>query len=98
MKKLTLLVLIAACFYLNYTNPKLSVHQAELTARINAEEALPEDVYDQVWQEVDFSNLLLCSVTKTTVGSKLISIGCLGKIKVINGKWVKDTAKKYQRD
>lgn len=96
MKKFILLILIAAVVYLNYTNPKLADHQIKMLNSLTTTGEIPEGVQAQIWQDINFSNFLVCSVTKTTLDSKIITIGYLGKVKVINGKWVEDTGKRHQ--
>jgi hypothetical protein len=95
MKKIILLILIAAVVYLNYANPKLADHQAKMLSSLSAAGEIPEGVQDKIWQDVDFSNFLILSVTKTTLDSKMITIGYLGKVRLINEAWAEDTSKRY---
>jgi len=39
---------------------------------------------------------MVCSATKTTLDSKLISFGYLKEVKLINDQWISATAKKLQ--
>ena len=55
-----------------------------------------EEQFAQAMKDVDFSNFMVCSATKTSEDSKLITFGYLKKTKVMNDKWLKDTVQKLQ--
>ena len=96
MKKLLLLIIVGGLVYLNYTNPTREDHEELLLAEMQALGPVSEGQFEQALKDVDFSNFMVCSATKTSEDSKLISFGYLKKTKVMNDKWLKDTAQKLQ--
>lgn len=96
MKKLIMFAIIGGLVYLNYVNPKLAAHQSALLDSLNQAGGVSEEFRDQVWRDVDFSNFIICSVTKTVLDSKMISIGYLNKVKVVNNQWAEEIVKKYE--
>jgi uncharacterized protein (DUF302 family) len=96
MKKLILLIIIAGLVYLNYTTPKYADHQAALLSKITRAGGIPEAAQPLLWKDSDYTNFMVCSVVKTTEESKLVSIGYLKKVKVVNDKWAAEMVKKFQ--
>jgi hypothetical protein len=91
MKKLLFLIIAAGLVYLNYTNPTREEHEELLLAELQALGPVSEEQFDRALQEIDFSNFMVCSATKTSVDSKMISIGYLNKTRLVNDQWVKQT-------
>ena len=96
IQKLIFLAFIAATVYLNYTNPKLADHQALLAEELQKTGYIPVEIQEKIFQNIDFSNFLVCSVTKTVDDSKMISLGYLKQVKLINKNWVQDVRKEYR--
>jgi hypothetical protein len=96
MKKLLFLIIVAGLVYLNYNNPQRADHEALLLAEMRKNGPVTEEQFTQVMKDVDFSNFMVCSATKTSEDSKFISFGYLKKTKVMNEKWLKDTAQKLR--
>jgi hypothetical protein len=96
LKKLILFAVVGGLVYLNYTNPPRADHEALLLAELQELGPVSEEQFTQAMREVDFSNFMVCSATKTSEDSKLITFGYLKKTKVMNDKWLKDTAQKLQ--
>lgn len=96
MKKLLFLIIAGGLVYLNYTNPTREDHEALLRAEMQARGPVSEEQFVQTLKDIDFSNFMVCSATKTSVDSKMISLGYLNKVKLINDQWIKETARKLQ--
>ncbi len=96
-KRIILFALIAGLVYLNYTTPKIEDHKALLLAQLQQGYPIPEEMQQNIWKEVDYSNFMVCSFMKTKEDSKMISSGYLKKVKLINTKWVQDTRAKLQQ-
>lgn len=96
-KRMILFALIAGLVYLNYTTPKIEEHKAVLLAQLQQGSPLPAELQQSLWQDLDYSNFMVCSFIKTKEGSKMISSGYLKKVKIINSTWVKETKEKLQR-
>jgi hypothetical protein len=96
LKKLILFVVVGGLVYLNYTNPTRADHEALLLANMQALGPVSEEQFAQALKEVDFSNFMIGSATKTSVDSKMISLGYLKKVKLVNDQWLKETARKLQ--
>jgi hypothetical protein len=96
IKKIIFLAIIAGIVYLNYTNPKESDHRALLLAELESSGAVPVEVQEKIFRDVDFSNFLICSTTKTVDDSKLISYGYLKQVKLSNTSWAETVRKKYR--
>ena len=96
MKKLLFLIVAAGLVYLNYTNPPRQDHEALLLTELRKSGPVSEEQFTQVMKDVDFSNFMVCSATKTSEDSKLITFGYLKETKVMNDKWLKDTVQKLQ--
>lgn len=96
-KRIILFTLIAGLVYLNYTTPKIEDHKALLLAQLQQGYPIPEEMQQNIWKEIDYSNFMVCSFMKTKEDSKMISSGYLKKVKLINTKWVQDTRAKLQQ-
>ena len=96
MKKLIFLILAAGLVYLNYTNPTREDHEELLLAELQAVGPVSDEQFETALKSVDYSNFMICSATKTTADSKMISLGYLKKTKLINDRWVKETMEKLQ--
>lgn len=96
MIRLILLILVAGLVYLNYTNPTEQQHKQAILAELQQAYPIPEELQEQLWRQVDFSNFMVCSFMKTTLDSKMISTGYLEKVKVVNDQWLKETRQKLQ--
>jgi hypothetical protein len=96
MTKLILFALVAGLVYLNYTNPTREDHEALLRAELQALGPVSEEQFAQATADIDFSNFMVCSATKTSVDSKMISLGYLKEVKLVNAQWSKETAQKFQ--
>lgn len=93
-KRMILFALIAGLVYLNYTTPKIEEHKAVLLAQLQQGAPLSEELQQKIWQDIDYSNFMVCSFMKTKQDSKMISSGYLKKVKIINPTWVKETKEK----
>jgi len=96
-KRMILFALIAGLVYLNYTTPKIEDHKALLLAQLQQGAPLSAEVQQRIWQDIDYSNFMVCSFMKTKEDSKMISSGYLKKVKIINPKWLKETKEKLQQ-
>lgn len=97
MKKMLLLLLAGAVVYLNYSNPPRENHEAFLLDALQARTPLSEEQADKVLGDIDFSNFMICSVTKTSLDSKLITIGYLNRVTLYPGQWLEDTVTALQK-
>lgn len=95
-KKLILLIIVAGVVYLNYTNPKREEHEALLRAELQKNGPVSEEQFAAVMKDVDYSNFMICSATKTSLDSKMLSYGYLKKTKFVNAEWLKETTQKIQ--
>lgn len=89
--RIILFALIVGVVYLNYTTPKIEDHKAFLLAQMQQSYPIPQNMQEQIWKDVDYSNFFVCSFMKTRLDSKMISSGYLKKVKLINPKWVEET-------
>jgi hypothetical protein len=96
MKKLILLIIVSGLVYLNYTNPPRQDHEALLLNELRKSGPVSEEQFAQAMKDVDFSNFMVCSATKTSEDSKIITFGYLKKSKLVNDKWIKDATQKLQ--
>lgn len=96
-KRMILFALIAGLVYLNYTTPKVEDHKALLLAQLQQGYPLSAESQQRIWQDLDYSNFMICSFMKTKEGSKMISSGYLKKVKIISPGWVKETREKLQQ-
>lgn len=96
LKRLILFALIGGLVYLNYTTPKIEDHKALLLKQLQQGYPLTEEMQENIWRDVDYSNFFVCSFMKTKAESKMISSGYLKKVKLINTKWVEETRAKLQ--
>ena len=98
LTRIVLFLLVVGLVYLNYTNPKIEDHQAFLLAELQQSYPVSEEMQEQIWREVDYSNFMVCSFTKTKdIGSTMISAGFLKKVKLIDDEWVNKIKVKLQR-
>lgn len=97
LKKLIILALIGGLGYLNYTNPKEADHRAFLMAELEKTGPVPTEYQDAIWGKVDYTSFFICSTTKTTIGSVMISTGYLKKLKLVNDKWTTEARKELDR-
>lgn len=86
--RLIIFILIAGLGYLIYTAPKVEDHKAFLLAELEQTYPIPDEMKEQIWREVDFSNFFVCSFMKTTTGSTMVTSGFMKKIKLIDTEWV----------
>ena len=96
MKKLLFLIIAGGVFYLNYTNPTREDHEELLFTELQAFGPVSEEQFDKVLKDIDFSNFMVCSATKTTLDSKVLSFGYLKKTKMVNTAWAGQTMQKLQ--
>ena len=96
IKKLIFLAFIAGIVYLNYTNPKLADHRALLAEELQTAGHVSAQMQEKIFQNIDFSNFLVCSVTKTVDDSKMISLGYMKKVKLVNQSWLQDVRKQHR--
>ena len=87
LKRLVIFVFIVGLVYLNYTTPKIEDHKAFLLSQLKQSYPVPEDMQERLWKEVDYSNFLVCSFMKTSVGSTMISYGFLKKVRLVDTEW-----------
>ena len=97
LTRFILFALVIGLVYLNYTTPKIEDHQAFLLAELEQSYPVPEEMRERLWAEVDYSNFLVCSFMKTSVGSTMISSGFMKKIKLVDTEWVDKVKVKLQR-
>jgi len=93
-KKLIFFALLGGLFYLNHTNPTREDHEALLLNELRKLGPVSEEQFATTLNEIDYSNFMVCSATKTTLDSKLISFGYLQKVKLVNDVWGKQTMQK----
>jgi len=96
MKKLLFLIIAGGLFYLNYTNPTREDHEEFLLAEMQALGPVSEEQFAQATKDIDFSNFMVCSATKTSLDSKMITLGYLKEVKLVNDKWIRETVQKLQ--
>jgi hypothetical protein len=96
-KRMILFALIAGLVYLNYTTPAVEEHKTLLLAQLQQGYPLPAELQQKIWQDLDYSNFMVCSFMKTKEDSKMITSGYLKKVKIINSTWVKETREKLQQ-
>ncbi len=89
--RIVIFALIVGLVYLNYTTPKIEDHKAALLAELELQGEIPQELQDQLWRNIDYSNFMVCSFMKTTVGSVMISTGYLKKVNIVNNKWAEET-------
>ena len=94
MKKLLFLIIAGGLVYLNYTNPQRADHEALLLAELRKNGPVSEEQFASVMKDVDFSNFMVCSATKTSVDSRIITYGYLKKTKLVNDQWLKQAGQK----
>lgn len=97
MKKLLFLIIAAGVVYLNYTNPTREEHEAFLLAEMKAMGPVSTEEFAQALKDVDFSNFMVCSATKTTLDSKMISLGYRKEVKLVNDQWVGAAMEKLKK-
>lgn len=95
-KKLIFFALIGAVVYLNHTNPTREDHEALLLAELQKLGPVSEEQFAAATKDIDYSNFMVCSATKTSLESKMISLGYVKKVKLVNDVWTRETMKKIQ--
>jgi hypothetical protein len=96
MKKLLFLIIAGGLVYLNYTNPTREDHEEFLLAEMQALGPVSEEQFAKATRDIDFSNFMVCSATKTSLDSKMITLGYLKEVKLVNDKWIRETVQKLQ--
>ena len=96
MKKLLFLIIAGGLVYLNYTNPTREDHDEFLLAELQALGPVSDEQFAQATKDIDFSNFMVCSATKTSLDSKMITLGYLKKVKLVNAKWISETVQKLR--
>ena len=96
MKKLLFLIIAGGLVYLNYTNPTREDHEELLLAELQALGPVSEEQFAQATKDIDFSNFMVCSATKTALDNKMITLGYLKKVKLVNAKWISETVQKLR--
>ena len=96
MKKLLFLIIAGGLVYLNYTNPTREDHEELLLAEMQALGPVSEEQFAHALKDVDFSNFMVCSATKTTLDSRLISFGYLKEVRLVNDQWIRETVRNLQ--
>jgi hypothetical protein len=97
MKKLLFLIIAGGLVYLNYTNPTREEHEVFLRTEMQAMGPVSDEQFEKMLKDVDFSNFMVCSASKTTLDSRIISFGYLKEIRLINDQWVKANFEKLQK-
>jgi len=97
LSRFIIVVLIAGLGYLIYTTPKIEDHKAFLLTELQQTYHLSDEMQEQIWKEVDYSNFFVCSFMKTSVGSTMITSGFLKKVKLIDTEWVDKVKTRLQR-
>ena len=88
LSRFIMFLLMAGLGYLIYTTPKIEDHKAFLLAELQQTYPIPDEMQEQIWKEVDYSNFFVCSFMKTSVGSTMVTSGFLKKVKLIDTQWV----------
>lgn len=88
LSRFIFVVLIAAVGYLIYTTPKIEEHKAFLLDELQQTYPISDEMQEQLWTELDYTNFFVCSFMKTTVGSTMVTSGFLKKVKLIDTQWV----------
>jgi len=96
MKKLLFLIIAGGLVYLNYTNPTREDHEELLLAELQALGPVSEEQFAKATRDIDFSNFMVCSATKTSLDSKMITHGYLKEVKLVNDKWIRETVQTLQ--
>jgi hypothetical protein len=96
MKKLLFLIIAAGVVYLNYNNPTREDHEALLYEEMRALGPISDEQFARALKDVDFSNFLVCSATKTALDSKMISFGYLKEVQLKNPQWIQETMNKLR--
>ena len=98
LTRIVIFLLVVGLVYLNYTNPKIEDHQAFLLAELQQSYPIPEETREQILREIDYSNFMVCSFMKTKdIGSTMISLGFMKKVKMIDTEWVNKVKASLQR-
>jgi hypothetical protein len=94
IKKLIFFAIIGGLVYLNYTNPKREDHEAVILAALQRSGPVSAEQFAAALKDVDFSNFMVCSATKTTLDNKVITFGYRKKVELKNDAWVRQTMQK----
>ena len=97
LTRIVIFLLIVGLVYLNYTNPKIEDHQTFLLAELQQSYPVPEEMQERLWEQIDYSNFMVCSFMKTREGSTMISYGFLKNVKLVDTEWVDKVKKTLQR-
>jgi hypothetical protein len=88
LSRFIIVILIAGLGYLVYTTPKVEDHKAFLLDELQQTYPISDEMQEQIWKEVDYSNFFVCSFMKTSTGSTMVTSGFLKKVKLIDTEWV----------
>lgn len=88
LSRFIIFLLMAGVGYLIYTAPKIEDHKAFLLTELQQTYPISDEMQEQIWREVDYSNFFVCSFMKTTVGSTMVTSGFMNKVKLIDTQWV----------
>jgi hypothetical protein len=87
MKKLILLILVAAVGYLAYSNPDFDTHKAVIGEQLPGRDmSYARDEADR-FRDLDYSNFLIASATKDSVKMTMVSYGFFGRVKIVDEDW-----------
>lgn len=95
--RMVVLALVAGLVYLHATNPTELDHQEAILALLEPAWPLSEELQDEIWRTVDYSNFLVCSFMKTSADSKMITTGYLHRIELVNNRWLQETRQNLQK-
>ena len=87
MKKFLFLLLVVAAVCYHY-NPPLEDHINALTANVPEDMSFSEGMSDKIRENLDFTNLYVASATKDKLRLSIVTFGFLGKVRIINEKWL----------
>lgn len=96
MKKLLFLIIAGGLVYLNYNNPTREDHETLIYQEMRAIGPVSDEQFEQAMKNIDFSNFMICSATKTALDSRMITFGYMKKVELKNPGWVQETASKLQ--
>jgi hypothetical protein len=87
VKKLLLLIVIAAMGYAAYTNPDMIDHQDAISSQLPGPQYYSDEQNAERFKDLDYSNFLVASATKDTVELTMVSDGFFGRVTVVNEDW-----------
>mgnify|MGYP001825755121 CR=1 FL=1 len=97
LKRFVIFIFIVGLVYLNYTTPKIEDHKAFLLSQLEQSYPVPEEMQERIWKEVDYSNFLVCSFMKTSVGSTMVSYGLLRQVRLVDTEWTDKVKTRLQQ-